>query len=492
MGFSTGSGGGGGVSGPLGNDSAVIDPTVDDDIDLGYTVGSHWSNVVLNKTFVCIDNTDGAAIWNQVDAVVVTILNNFLATIDPTVDDDIDLGYVIGSHWVNVTLDKTFVCVDNADGAAVWNSVDTSGETVTFSLSDAVYDNVSLSVSSEDGAPAGMVFNGDGTKVFIVGFIGDAIYQYSLPTPYILTGGTYDSVSLSVSSEEGVVTDVAFNNDGTKIFIIGSSSDAIHQYSLPTPYILTGGTYDSVSLSVSSEEVDPTGMTFSGDGNKVYITGDSGLVYQYSLPTPYILTGGTYDSVSLSVSSEDTLPSGVVFNNTGEKIYIAGSNTGVIYQYSLSTPYILTGGSYDNVSLDVSSEDSNPRGITFNDDETKIFMISYVSDNIYQYSILPEVDTGKIWSPDGKIIYKRTITVADTGVGGAETIALGATIDTLVAIGGYVIRNSDSARLPLPYSDIAANLNVEVRINSAGTDVIITSGSSQNHNGGFVWIEYTK
>lgn len=46
---------------------------------------------------------------------------NLTATTDPGVGDDSDDGYTIGSRWVNVTLDKEFVCLDATVGAAVWS-----------------------------------------------------------------------------------------------------------------------------------------------------------------------------------------------------------------------------------------------------------------------------------------------------------------------------------------------------------------------------------
>lgn len=46
---------------------------------------------------------------------------NLTATTDPGVGDDSDDGYTIGSRWVNVTLDKEFVCLDASVGAAVWS-----------------------------------------------------------------------------------------------------------------------------------------------------------------------------------------------------------------------------------------------------------------------------------------------------------------------------------------------------------------------------------
>jgi hypothetical protein len=54
-------------------------------------------------------------------------LDNLIATTDPTVNDDSGDGYGVGSSWANVTLDKFFVCVDATVGAAVWNDTAAAG-----------------------------------------------------------------------------------------------------------------------------------------------------------------------------------------------------------------------------------------------------------------------------------------------------------------------------------------------------------------------------
>ena len=45
---------------------------------------------------------------------------NITATSNPTVNDDINGGYNVGSVWVNVSADAVFFCADASDGAAVW------------------------------------------------------------------------------------------------------------------------------------------------------------------------------------------------------------------------------------------------------------------------------------------------------------------------------------------------------------------------------------
>jgi len=50
-------------------------------------------------------------------------LDNLSVTRDPTSADDALSGYAVGSRWVNTTLDRTWVCVDASSGAAIWKAI---------------------------------------------------------------------------------------------------------------------------------------------------------------------------------------------------------------------------------------------------------------------------------------------------------------------------------------------------------------------------------
>lgn len=53
---------------------------------------------------------------------------NHASSTAPGVNEDVTSGYSIGSTWIDVTNDRAYVCVDNTDGAAVW--LETAGHTV--------------------------------------------------------------------------------------------------------------------------------------------------------------------------------------------------------------------------------------------------------------------------------------------------------------------------------------------------------------------------
>jgi len=102
---------------------AIIAPTTTDDSSLGYTVGSTWIDVTADNTYVCVDSTATSAIWNQIDGAG-GLQDNLTAIIAPTATDDSAAGYVVGSTWIDVTADKTYICVDSTATAAIWHQID--------------------------------------------------------------------------------------------------------------------------------------------------------------------------------------------------------------------------------------------------------------------------------------------------------------------------------------------------------------------------------
>ena len=264
-----------------------------------------------------------------------------------------------------------------------------------YSLGSASYDSVSFSFSSQTTSPRGVTFNNDGTKMFVMGTFDDAIFQYSLSTAFDVSTASYDSVTLDVSSEDGSPNGLTFNSSGTKMYIVGAEFDNVYQYTLSTAFDLSTASYDSVSLDISGQTLNGLVVVFNNDGTKMFlggITNDS--VYQYSLSTAFDLSTASYDSVSLDVSGQDSgTVAGLAFNSNGTKMYVVGFDNDSVYQYSLSTAFDLSTASYDSVSFSVASQDTTPRSVLFNSDGTKMYIGGDTNDTIYQYSTVAYTQT---------------------------------------------------------------------------------------------------
>ena len=256
-----------------------------------------------------------------------------------------------------------------------------------YDIANASYDSVSFSVSGQDTNPRDIIFNSDGTKLYLTGTQNDKVYQYSLSTAYDLSTASYDSVSFSVSGQSTAPASVHFKPDGTKMYVAGFNTDSVYQYTLSTGYDLSTASYDSVSFSFSSQDGTPQDVFFHTDGTSLYMVGsDNDTIYQYSLSTAWDISTASYASKSFSVSSQETTPQSIFIKSDGSKVFLLGYASDAVYQYSLSTAWDISTASYDNVSFSVVAQSTVGVGLTFKPDGTKMYISDTTADAIFQYS----------------------------------------------------------------------------------------------------------
>jgi sugar lactone lactonase YvrE len=252
----------------------------------------------------------------------------------------------------------------------------------TVDLTQVTYDNVSFSVAQNDTSPLGLSFNNDGTKMFVSGTSTDSIYQYTLNTAFDLSTASYDNVSLNVSGQSINPSELTFNNDGTKMFVSDTATDAIYQYTLGTSFDLSTASYDNVSFDLSAQQGVPSGFTFNNDGTKMFWCDD--LVHQYTLNTAFDLSTASYDNVSFSVGIDTS--TGLAFNNDGTKLYVISITGDRVSSFTFGTAFDLSTISFDNIYFVVSGQEDIPTALAFNNDGTKLYVMGLSSDSIYQYS----------------------------------------------------------------------------------------------------------
>jgi sugar lactone lactonase YvrE len=309
---------------------------------------------------------------------------------------------------------------DNTDFIYEYN-LSTVGDISTASL------NSSFSVSSQSGSPRGFTFKPDGSKMYVLDYFNNTVFQYTTPAAGVswtnpdLTIASQDA-TLDVSAQGTTHSGLNFNSDGTKMYATDASTNSVYQYGLSTAWDLSTASYNSVSFSVASQETQISDVTFNTDGSKMYIVGTgSDSVHQYSLSTNYDISTASYDNVSLNVLSQEASAEALVFKPDGSKLYVAGVVNDSIREYSLSTNFDLSTASYNSVT---SSTIGNMYGIYFNPDGTKLFNVG-VGRNVRQYSLTTGFDlstisydsilfsyngienntTGVFFKPDGSKMY---------------------------------------------------------------------------------------
>ena len=93
-----------------------------------------------------------------------------------------------------------------------------------FNIADATF---SKSIATQDASPTGMAWNNDGSKLYEIGTGSDKIYEYDVSTAYDISTASY---SQFISTQDALPTGMTWNNDGSKLYEVDYNSDKIYEY----------------------------------------------------------------------------------------------------------------------------------------------------------------------------------------------------------------------------------------------------------------------
>jgi sugar lactone lactonase YvrE len=244
-------------------------------------------------------------------------------------------------------------------------------------------------IGGDETSPRGFTFRPDGTRLYMIGITGDDINQYDLSTAWdISTAGASTTRALvPLVAALTTPTSVVFKDDGTKCYVLNSGNDVIYQFSLGTAWNVSGTfTYDSVSLTTSTQEATPIGIFIGNNGADLYVSGTTGdNIVRYTMSTAWDLSTATFTSESTGTG--DATPAGLFFRDNGAVVYVTGLNASTIRTYNL------TGAAWDTGSTNLSFDDAvgpffaggNALWDVFiGDSGTKLYWLDDGRDCIYQ------------------------------------------------------------------------------------------------------------
>ncbi len=208
--------------------------------------------------------------------------------------------------------------------------------TTGFDISTATFVD-SFDTESEDDDSRDVKFNQNGTKMFVLGKQNDRVCEYTLSTGFDVSS-TVTFVDCASVSEESKPDELEFNPDGTKMFVMGESGDDVNEYKLSTGFDVSTATFVD-SFSVNSEETVPTGLAFTYDGTKMFVVGWTGEdVNEYTLSTGFDVSTATFVD-SFSITDQDDEPGSLAFSSDGSKLFLLGRENNKVYEYSLTCYY---------------------------------------------------------------------------------------------------------------------------------------------------------
>ena len=197
------------------------------------------------------------------------------------------------------------------------------------------------------------------------------------------------------------------------IFIAENSYGALNGPTWETAIRPGADTSRTSSLDGSAVDNDaferPTGIAFSNDGKKVFVT-NKRVIFQnnkqqeclrtFNLSIPYDIrsAGLVLDEIdplitllSKDNNSGDSRCEDINFSNDGRKLFLTNQNSR-IFQFNLTAPYHLPGLSYEADSE--TSLGIHYQNFSFNNDGTKLFTLNAAGNGqtVKEYSLSPAYD----------------------------------------------------------------------------------------------------
>ncbi len=350
--------------------------------------------------------------------------------------------------------------------------------TTPWDLSTITYSSKSLVVGDYDNNCSGIAISDDGTRLFFTGYAVDTVWSCTLATPYDLATATVDVKKSYVGTQDATPQSIFFGDSGTKMYIMGATNDRVYQYNLTTAWDVTTASYSNNSLLVTSQEATPFGLFFGDSGTKLYVVGTTtDTVYQYTLTTAWDISTASYASISFSVTTQEATPRALFFKPDGTKMYVLGQTGDDVNEYDLSTAWNVSTASFVRASAAVG--EATPTGLWFKDDGTKMYVTGQTNDTVREFSLSTAWNVSTISFVQSLSIGFDT---ASTGVtfkdDGTKLYTVGTANDTVYEIQLDTAWNISTAK-GFVYVGGTETAPRGIHINSDGT-LLFLAGDSNN------------
>lgn len=218
-----------------------------------------------------------------------------------------------------------------------------------------------------------------GTQLYITGASPDAVHRYTLSTPWDLSTGTFSNESLSLTN---TTTGIFLKDDLTRLYVSNPAEDNIKEYTLSSPGDLTTA---SLSFTYTTGELNPYSLSFTPDGTKLHYTSNtSDAIHQVSLATAWDLSSAVSpEDGSFVYGQGSTGRQGHFFSQDGTHLFIIDTNDGAIDEFTLSIAYDITSTtSYINT---VTGVGSTPEDGFLKPDDISLYIADNGNNSVDRY-----------------------------------------------------------------------------------------------------------
>ena len=227
-----------------------------------------------------------------------------------------------------------------------------------MALGDAIVLFPNPFVATGEIGPTGLA--SDGTNLYMVGSVRDALYTLNATTGLATRVGSATQFGVN----ESVPTGLAFHN-GT-LYMLGSANDALYTLNTTTGIATRVGSATRFGVN----ETSPSGL--ASDGTNLYMLGGANDVL-YTLNTTTGIATRVGSATRFGVNEQ--YPDGLAFHNG--TLYMLGGANGVLYTLNTTTGIATRVGSATRFGVN----ETSPTGLA--SDGTNLYMVGQGTDALY-------------------------------------------------------------------------------------------------------------
>lgn len=357
-------------------------------------------------------NFDGGVNFNTLVSNDITLRGNNNVTLRAT--------NLLGLSSANtININAPTVTFNATSGVSINGSLTASGIVTSpdFSLAGTVggefvasknvlgwaFGNKTTPVLTNDSSPQGVFFKPDGTIMYTLGSGAGStyrVYAYNVPTPWdvstVSATATLSSVVIEASMQG-----LYFSPDGRYFFTLSQNRNVRrYQMAVGSEWNVSTGVL-SGSFTLGASQTVNRGITFKPDGTEMYVFDDNtNFIYEYNLNPAWDVTTAT---LNLSAAFPDGT-SDITISSDGTRliaIATAGTFNQVVFEYTLPTPWNVTGayfngrmwrgtGSTAFPAGGPAVAETFPTGIYYNDTLNKCFFVGSNIDRVQEIIVTPQ------------------------------------------------------------------------------------------------------
>jgi len=267
-----------------------IGDTVDSSTDLTFIGGFNLSNGGSQINLKDISSKQpipgGITFNNDGSKVYITGTNNGVHSFDCSRPFDIS----------TATFNKFFSVSENpkglafnSDGSKLYTMQDISAPsfisydlTTPFDIGTATRLNT-FDATGQNGFLKGITFSSNGDTLLTADNNNNNVFQFKLSTAFDITTTSFDT-SFDISPQTTSPNGITFNNRGDKMFVISNGAEKVFSYKLTQGFDINGTVTFQTAFDFSGTRPDPNGVDFNDDGTKLYVIGNKqGAIRSFSI-----------------------------------------------------------------------------------------------------------------------------------------------------------------------------------------------------------------